>query len=174
MKRFLRFCFLLLFPISAFALDNGHVKYTGGTIPGVAAGVVGRLDTTSETSLTFQQAGTILAIPYASIESFQYTKEVARHLGVLPAIAVRLLKVRQRRHYFQISYRNPQEIAEVAIFEVPKHMQAPLQSVLDTRVSRTSRLCLPRTKQGVCGPDTALPEPTRSTADMNLPLAEVP
>ena len=74
MKRFLRFCFLLLFPISAFALDNGHVKYTGGTIPGVAAGVVGRLDTTSETSLTFQQAGTTLAIPCASIESFQYKK----------------------------------------------------------------------------------------------------
>ena len=153
MKGLPHLCFLLLFSISALALDDGHAKYTGGTIPGVAAGVVGRLDTTSETSLTFQQAGKNLAIPYASIESFQYTKEVARHLGVLPAIAVRLLKVRQQRHYFRISYRNPNDVAEVAIFEVPKHMQPILQSVLDTRVSRTLRSSLSPAKPCMWVPD---------------------
>ena len=35
----------------------------------MTVGNVGRLDTTSETSLIFLYAGTKLAIPYASIES---------------------------------------------------------------------------------------------------------
>jgi hypothetical protein len=41
MKRFPQFCFLLLLSLSAFALDQGHARYIGGTVPGVTAGVVG-------------------------------------------------------------------------------------------------------------------------------------
>jgi hypothetical protein len=52
MKRSPHFCFPLLLSLSAFALDQGHALYVGGTVPGVTAGVVGRLDPTSATSLT--------------------------------------------------------------------------------------------------------------------------
>ena len=45
---FFQICFLLLLSVSASALQLGYAKYVGGTVPGVTAGVIGRLDTTSE------------------------------------------------------------------------------------------------------------------------------
>lgn len=138
MRKFLPFCCLLLLSLSAFAIANGHAKYVGGTQPGVTPGVVGRLDTTSDTSLIFEHAGNKIEIPYTAIESHKYSKEVARHLGVLPTIAVGLLKVRQHRHFFRISYRVPgAAAAQVVIFEVPKQMPRILEAILQTRAVPT-------------------------------------
>jgi hypothetical protein len=143
-KRFLPFCFLLLLSLSASAFQGGHAKYVGGTLPGVTAGTVGRLDTTSDTSLIFEHAGNQVEIPYASIESHKYSKEVARHLGVLPTIAVGLLKVRQHRHFFRISYRVPgAAAAQVVIFEVPKQMPRTLEAILQTRAPATRKPARP-------------------------------
>jgi hypothetical protein len=58
---------------------------------------------------------------------------VARHLGVLPAIAVGLVKKRQRRHYFRISYRDENGVVQVVVFEVPKNMPRTLLPILQTR-----------------------------------------
>jgi len=140
LKRFLQFCLFLLLSVSASALEDGHAKYVGGTVPGVTAGTVGRLETTSEMSLTFEYAGHKVEIPYASIESHEYSKEVARHLGVLPTIAVGLIKVRQHRHFFRISYRIPgAAAAQVVILEVPKHTPRALQAILETRAPGTNK-----------------------------------
>jgi hypothetical protein len=54
MKRFPQFHFLLLLSLSAFAINEGHARYVGGTEQGVPAGVVGHLDTTSATSPFFE------------------------------------------------------------------------------------------------------------------------
>jgi hypothetical protein len=146
-KGFLPFCLLLLLSLSASALENGHAKYVGGTLPGVTAGTVGRLYTTSETTLIFEHAGSKVEIPYASIESHKYSKEVARHLGVLPTIAVVLLKVRQHRHFFRISYRVPgAAVAQVVIFEVPKQMPRTLEAILQTRAPSTWKPARPVAK----------------------------
>jgi hypothetical protein len=141
MKGFFAFCFLFL-SMSAAALEDGYAKYVGGTVPAMTIGDVGQLDTTSEASLTFLNAGKKLAIPYASIESYEYSKEVTRHLGVLPAIAVGLVKVRRHRHFFRISYRGQDSpVMQVAIFDVPKHMPRTLQAILQTRAPRTCKPC---------------------------------
>jgi hypothetical protein len=105
MKRFPQLCLFLFFSLSAFALEEGHARYVGGTVPGLTSGVIGRLDTTSTTSLTFARAGNKVEIPYTSIESYEYSKDVTRHRGGLPAIAVGLVKMRRHSHYFSISYR---------------------------------------------------------------------
>lgn len=146
MKTFLQSCLFLLLCVSASALEPGHAKYVGGTVPGVPAGVVGRLDTTAETSLTFVQAGNKLEIPYASIESYEYSKEATWHLGVLPAIVVRLVKVRQRRHFFRFSYRDSGNVVQAAVFEVPKQMPRTLQAVLQTRAAQSRKPCWPCAK----------------------------
>src|ERR1035441_4265354 len=138
MKRFPQFCFLLLLSLSAFALDEGHVRYVGGTVPSVTAGVIGRLDTTSATALTFEHAGNKVEIPYASIESYEYSKDVTRHLGVLPAIAVGLVKMRRHSHYFSISYRTETGgPAQIVVLEVPKDMPRTLRAILNTRAPGT-------------------------------------
>lgn len=147
MKRFLTFSLFLLVSLRAFAVQGGQVKYAGGTVQGVDAGVVGRLDATDNSVFVFEYAGSKITIPYASIDSHEYTKEVARHLGILPAIAVALFKTRQYRHIFRISYRDPNGAAQVAVFEVPKGMQTVLRAVLDKRAPHTVKLppcgCVP-------------------------------
>ncbi len=133
MKKLAAFCFLLAISLPAVAVEDGVVMYAGGTVPALKAGVLGRFDTTSETMLLFEYAGDKLAIPYARIDSYEYSEQVARHLGVLPAIAVGLVRKRQRRHFFQISFHDESNSGQVAVFEVSKHMPQTLLAVLQTR-----------------------------------------
>jgi len=143
MKNFVTLFLLLALTLPAVAVEDGQVMYFGGTVPVLTAGLVGRLDTTSETSVAFEYASNRLVIPYAAIESFQYTTEVTHHLGVLPGIAVALLKKRQRRHFFRISYRDADRTKQVAVFEVPKYMPRTLKAILETRAPQPSQSCSP-------------------------------
>jgi hypothetical protein len=132
-RKFAVFCLLLILALPAIAVEDGQVLYVGGTAPGLTAGVVGKLDMTPETSLTFEYAGNKLAIPYASIESFEYSREVTHHPGVLPAIAIGMVKMRRHRHYFRISFHGEDGVTQVVIFEAPKQMPRTLQEVLRAR-----------------------------------------
>jgi hypothetical protein len=137
-------CFLLLIvSLPAVALGDGQVMYVGGTRADVHVRVVGSLDITSKTALIFKYTGSTLVIPYASIESVQYSQAVTRHLGVLPAIAVGLLAKRRHRHFFHIGYRDSENVAQAVIFEVPKHIPRTLQAVLQTRSPQTCKQSLP-------------------------------
>ena len=91
--------------------------------------------------VTCESSGTKLLIPYADIQTFEYSTEVTRHLGVLPAIGVGLVKMRRHRHYFRISYRGAADVSQVAVFEVPKHMPRALRAVLEARAPQTCRPC---------------------------------
>ena len=140
MKKLAAICLLLAMAVPAGAVEDGQVMYMGGTVPALQAGVLGRLDTTSETALSFEYAGSKLAIPYAKIDSYKYYEEVARHLGVLPAIAVGMVKRRQQRHFFQIGYRDESNLNQVAVFEVSKQMPQTLLAVL---LARAPQGCKP-------------------------------
>jgi hypothetical protein len=141
MQKFVTLCLLLTLSFPALAVEEGQVVYVGGSAAGVSAGVVGRLDTTAETALIFEYSGNKLAIPYGSIQSFEYSKEVTRHLGVLPAIAVGTLKMRKHQHFFRISYRDSNHVEQAVVFEVPKHMPRTLKAVLQTRAPRACGPC---------------------------------
>lgn len=133
MKKLAAFCLLFVLSLPASAVEDDQVMYAGGTVSSLQAGVLGRLNYTSETTLSFEYAGNKLLIPYAKIDSFEYSQQVARHLGVLPAMAVGLLRKRQRRHFFQISYRDESNRSQVAVFEVSKRMPQTLLAVLQLR-----------------------------------------
>lgn len=133
MKKFAAFLLLFAFALPARAVEDGQVVYTGGTLPAVKDGTVGRFDTTSQTALKFNYSGSSLTILYAKMASFQYSEQVARHLGVLPAAAVGLVKKRQRRHYFRITYCDESDVIQVAVFEVPKKMPPTLLAILQVR-----------------------------------------
>lgn len=141
MQKLVAFFLLLTLCIPALAVEDGQVMYVGGSAPGVSAGVVGRLDTTADKALIFEYSGNKLAIPYDAIRSFEYSKEVTKHLGVLPAIGVGMLKMRRHQHFFRISYRDSNHVEQVAVFEVPKHMPRILKAVLETRAPGTCRPC---------------------------------
>ena len=147
MKRFLGWFFLLLMPLATPAVADGQVKYVGGTVGTLNGGVSGRLDASSQRALNFEYSGGKLAIPFEMIDSYEYSQRVARHLGVLPAIAVGLVSCRQRRHFFRISYHDDSKTSQVVIFEVSKEMPRTLLAILQERAPRG---CKPQTS-AKCG-----------------------
>jgi hypothetical protein len=125
----------ITFAVPAFAVEGAEVQYIGGTVS-IAQGLVGRLDTTNEKELKFIAPGSTLSIEYAKIDSYQYTEEVAHHLGVVPTLALVMVKYRQRRHYFRISYRDDKDVAQSVVLEVPKEMPKAVSAVLEARVPK--------------------------------------
>jgi hypothetical protein len=133
MKKILALCLLSIMALSTLAVEDGQVMYVSGTVGALTDGVLGRLDTTSETALTFEYSRSKLVIPFATIDSYEYSQRAARHLGVLPAIAVGLVKHRQRKHFLRIAYHDESQAPQVAIFEVPKQMPRTLLTILQVR-----------------------------------------
>ena len=140
MKKIITILLFLTLGLPAFASVEKNAKYTGGTVAALNVGGTGHLET-SDTALIFEYSGKKLAIPYTDIQSYEYSKEVARHLGVLPAIFVALLKARQQRHYFHISYRDTNQVQQVAVFEASKDTVRVLRAVLQTRAPQSCGPC---------------------------------
>lgn len=157
-------CFASLLSPRAVAVEDGQVRYVGGTIPVLKEGVVGHLDTTSAAAMRFEYAGSVLEIPYGSIESFDYSREVTHHLGVLPAIAVGLSKSRKHQHFFRISFSDGGSAKQVAIFEVPKQMPPTLLAILRTRAPN---VCKARVRTD-CGTREGNPQPRPHNRDGSL------
>jgi hypothetical protein len=133
MKRILGLLVLVLIPLTTSAVEGSQVMYVGGTAATLKEGVLGTLDTTSQSALNFDYSGVKLVIPFNTIDSYEHSQRVARHLGVLPAIAAGLVRHRQRRHFFRFSYHDENKAAEVAIFEVSKETPHTLLAILQMR-----------------------------------------
>jgi hypothetical protein len=133
MKRILALFLFVFTPLTTSAVEGGQVMYVGGTAVTLKEGVSGKLDTSSQTVLNFDYPGGKLVIPFEMIDSYEYSQRVARHLGVLPAIAVGLVKRRQRKHFLRISYHDESKAPQVAIFEVSKEMPHALLAILQVR-----------------------------------------
>jgi hypothetical protein len=133
MRKVIGLCLLVVLPLAATAVENGQVMYAGGTVATLKEGMIGNLVTTSPTALTFEASGSQLIIPFANINSYEFSEQVARHLGVLPAIGTGLVRHRQKRHFVRIAYKEENNANQVAIFEVPKQMPRILLAILQVR-----------------------------------------
>lgn len=122
-----------------FAQDRKDVAYVSGTVKGVSEGAVGELKTGSGEALKFHFNSGQFAIPYTQIKSYQCREETKFHLGVLPAIAVALVKKRTKVHFVTIVWNNEQEIAEVAKLELSKNGSEALMDLLRARVPKRTK-----------------------------------
>jgi hypothetical protein len=122
-------CCVFALSLYCAAVDSDQVRYVGGTIDGAKAGAIGHLAFSSE-ALTFAAPATLVAVPFRSMESFDYSQEVKHHLGVLPAVVVGMVRKRKRGHYFRISFRDDRNSTQVVIFEVSKGEVRNVQTVL--------------------------------------------
>jgi len=135
MKRMVSILVIVMLSSTAFFATEGQVVYTGGTSK-VPAGTAGRLDTSPVDELVFESAGAKLSIPYKTVESYSEETKMAHPLGVLPIIAVGLVTRLHRLHYVRISYRDEANVAQVAVFEVPKEMPQVLMPILQARMPK--------------------------------------
>jgi hypothetical protein len=124
---------VVLGAMPAAAVSQGDVKYLGGTAASLRAGMIGMIDPTSQTKFVYRTGSTTLTIPYESIDSIDYRKVAAHHLGVLPLIAVSLAKHRQMRHEIRVVYEDDAHEKQVAIFEVSKDFTRVTMPTLKVR-----------------------------------------
>jgi hypothetical protein len=116
-----------------FSAESDSVTFVGGTISSLKSGEPGKFDTKSPTDLIFENTSSRFAIPFARIDSYEHSQEVAHHLGVVPAIAIGLLKKRQGKHFLRIAFHDDGNTAQVLVFEVPKKMPRVLLAILQQR-----------------------------------------
>jgi hypothetical protein len=124
----------LAVPALASSVEGSDVMYIGGSVSDVKEGTVGRLDLTAAQALVFEHGDSRVAIPYATIQRFQYSQRLARRLGVAATIAVVLVKHRQRRHVVELYFQDSNGVSQVAMFELSKDRAAPVVAVLNARV----------------------------------------
>jgi hypothetical protein len=86
--------------------------------------------------LVFEHSGGTLAIPYASMQRFEYTVPLARRLGAVTTLAVVLVKHRQRRHLVELHFRDQTGTNQTVVFEVSKKQAKPIVAVLSGKVPR--------------------------------------
>ncbi len=128
-------CLILMsgLALPAFSAEDDAVTYVGGTISSLKSGDLGKLAANSATELTFENSAGKFAISFAKIDSYEHSQEVAHHLGVVPAIAVGLLKKRHRKHFLRIAFHDDGNTPQVVVFEVPKKMPRVLLAILQQR-----------------------------------------
>jgi hypothetical protein len=145
--------------VPAFAVEAGQIAYVSGTLA-VPQGMIGSFDTGSPAALVFKYAApgggpSVVEIAYKSIGGFEYSTEVAHHLGVAPAVAVSLVKRRERKHFFTFKFTDASGVAQAAIFEVPKNDPPGLLAILNARAPQACRMqkmsCGVRGRQGGMG-----------------------
>jgi hypothetical protein len=136
MRKILLMGLVLMTAAASLAVTRDEVAYLGGTSSVMKAGDVGTLDTANATDLVFSTLNGRLAMPYESLQRVEYRNEVAYHLGVAPAIVVGLLKKRERRHMFTLTYSDKDGVKQVASFEVSKDSAPTLLTVLGARAPK--------------------------------------
>lgn len=142
-KNLLTALLLCALGVQAFAsinwVEGSDVRYAGGSTSSIKLDAIGKLELSSPTDLIYVASGAKVAVPYAAITSFYYTEKVAHHLGVLPAIAVGLVKARRQRHILHIAYRDSGGALQTLVLEVSKDAQSAVRTTIEARIPQPTK-----------------------------------
>ena len=142
---------LLIFWIGAstqaFAVEGTNVEYVNGTVQGVKEGTTGTLESTSHTLLEFRSGVGQFSIPYGEIAFVKCQVENRFRLGVLPAIAVGLVKARAKRHFVTIGWKHGDDLPQVVALDTSREKYLGLIAVL---LARAPKAC-PSAPGQFCG-----------------------
>jgi len=119
--------------IPALTAQTVEVTYLNGTVKAFAENAAGTLDTTPTEALQLQSGQKQVDIPYRSVTTYEYHEENRFRLGVLPAIAVGMLKARSKRHLVTIGWKDESGDAQTASLETTKDRAEGIIKVLDAR-----------------------------------------
>jgi hypothetical protein len=137
-----RFMVLIAFATARPAVSQSlQVAYTGGTAAVTEQPVAGNLEPDGGKALSFLAPKVGFAIPYAGITDAAYREENRFRLGVLPAIAVGLIKARARRHLVIINWKDDSGLAQTAVFETSKETARTMLALLR---ARSPQVCPPK------------------------------
>ena len=133
----LRAILLLAIPVLATAGQPGvRAQFIGGTLAGVKAKAVARLDLTGSDTLHFQSGPTELRIDYMRVNTLEYGQNVSRRYAAAILISPLLLLSKSRRHYVTLGYVDDAGNQQALVFRVDK---GDIRTVLASLEARTGR-----------------------------------
>ena len=132
---------VLAVSLPMIAQDEQTVVFAGGTVSNLKSETSGHFEFSDPAALAFVYSSGKLSIPFQKIDSYEYSQQVVHHLGVLPAIAVGLVKARKKSHLLRITYQDQSNAPQIALFRIPKHMPNTLLPVLQARVPQAAHPC---------------------------------
>lgn len=120
-------------------VDGNEVEVLSSTLPSVAVGSRGVFDTTVPAVLIYKAANGSLPLPYEKITHVAYTNPLARHLGVLGALGVALVRKRERKHLIEVTWTDADGTAQMVTFEVSKTAPVSLLDLLRVRAPQANQ-----------------------------------
>ena len=117
MKRLIALVLCLLFPVAAFASDNGYkVNYDGGSLSGIKAGASATLEIEPMQIRIMRGKDVLATIPAASITEISYGQDVHRRVGAAIGLAVLSLGLgallalsKSKKHFVGLTWANGAE-----------------------------------------------------------------
>ena len=131
------------FLIAAFAstpvlaVDKDKVMYVGGTIA-VAPKAEGVLATTDDAKMVFvaEKGGGMIEIPWKKIEEAEYGQKVGRRVKTAILLTPLALFSKGRKHYLTLTYKDRNDEAQSAVFEMGKETVRTTLAVVEARTGR--------------------------------------
>lgn len=110
--KFLALVLCILFPISAFASDNGYkVVYDGGSLPDLKAGTDVKLYIEGNNIRIKKGDADVTVIPAAAVTEISYGQDVHRRVGAAIGLAVfsfglgaLMLLAKSKKHYVGLTW----------------------------------------------------------------------
>jgi len=115
------------------AVSGKQVMYVGGTIAGLPAATIGRLDTTSDKAFVFNSPKGKFEIIYENITSLEYGQKAGRRVGVAIVISVWALFSKKRKHFLTIGFTDANEKPQGVVLEIPKGTAKSFITILEVR-----------------------------------------
>jgi hypothetical protein len=112
---------VLSVPALALAVDKSKVAYVGGTLDNIKEKSEGRVQTTGESFIWYEEkTGRTLKIPYSTFVEVEYGSRAGRRVQV-DTQAGRVSRLRKtQHHYVTITYVDARSKEQVAVFEFGK------------------------------------------------------
>src|ERR1035438_9623790 len=115
----------LVLSVPAAAEPGFKVQCAGGTLAGVSAKSISRLDLTGTVELVFFCGKTEFRTPYDKVETVEYGQLVARRYAAAVLISPILLLSKERRHYITLGFVDDQGDRQAVVFRGGKKQLPP-------------------------------------------------
>lgn len=117
MKRILALLLCLLFPVAAFAADDGYkVIYDGGSIANLKAGTTAHLVIEPKQVRIVEGKNTLATIPADSVTEISYGQDVHRRVGAAIGLAFISFGIgalmalsKSKKHYVGLTWATPDQ-----------------------------------------------------------------
>lgn len=138
-------CFALRAPVACLivvslvaplaAVDGKKAMYVGGTISGLKEQTEGKLDTSSDTALTFtadKNRGTV-TVPWVAISELEYGQNAGRRVAMAILVSPLALFSKKRKHYLTVNYKDAEGKDQAVVLELGKDIVRTTLTVVETR-----------------------------------------